>query len=136
MSRVIRRASVQICKSSKFFIFMIPSQHLEQLELLERLERSLFNHSLPKPSSSYPVVVEPEKIAAAGFGEVVFALDLAVPPAAGEDIGAGELVADYGFIAELGAQTGQRAIGGVEIARRSFNKQMQLLTGGSAGFGA
>ena len=100
MSRVKRRASVQICKSSKFFIFMIPSQHLEQLELLERLERSLFNRSLPKPSSSYPIVIEPEKIAAAGFGEVVFALDLAVPPAAGEDIGAGELVDG----AVLGAQ--------------------------------
>ncbi len=48
----------------------------------------------------------------------------------------GELGADYGFIAELGTQTGQRAIGGVEVSHRPFSKQAKLLAGGSAGFGA
>ena len=45
-----------------------------------------------KPSPSHPVVVKPQQIARAGFGVIVFALDLAVPPAAGEDVGAGEFV--------------------------------------------
>src|SRR2546428_10964909 len=62
---------------------MVPPQLLEQLE---RLERLLFNSALQKPSASYAVVVDPEEITAAGFGEIVFAVDLAVPPAAGENI--------------------------------------------------
>ena len=47
---------------------------------------------MQKPPSSYPIIIKPEQIAAAGFGVVIFALDLAIPPAAGENVGAGELV--------------------------------------------
>ena len=45
-----------------------------------------------EPSSSDPIIVEPEEIATAGFGEVVVALNLAIPPAAGVHIGTGEFV--------------------------------------------
>ena len=62
------------------------SKRLERLELLERLEPPSFDGALQTPAPPDPVVVEPKNIAAAGFGEVVFALDLAVPPAAGEHI--------------------------------------------------
>src|SRR5947199_6547296 len=62
------------------------------LELLERFERSLFNESLQKPPAPYAVIIDPGDGATAGFGEVVIALDLSVPPAAGKDVGAGKLV--------------------------------------------
>jgi len=68
------------------------SVRLERLELLERLERCLFNSSLQKPSASQPVIIEPQNIAAAGFGVIVFALDFFAPPAAGENIGPGKPV--------------------------------------------
>jgi len=48
----------------------------------------------------------------------------------------GELGADDGFLAELGAQAGERAVGGVEIARRLLGEQTQLLAGGGASIGA
>jgi hypothetical protein len=52
----------------------------------------LFNGALPKPSSSHPIIVKPQQIPAAGFGEIIFALNFAVPPAAGKEVGAGEFV--------------------------------------------
>jgi len=51
-----------------------------------------FDGALPKPSSSHPVVVEPEEIAVSGFGIVVVALNFSIPPTAGKNIGAGEFV--------------------------------------------
>ena len=54
--------------------------------------QSLVNRTLPKPPSPYPVVIKPQQIAAAGFGEIIFALDFFVPPAAGKNVGAGEFV--------------------------------------------
>jgi hypothetical protein len=48
----------------------------------------------------------------------------------------GELGAHDRFLAELGAQAGERAVGGVEIARRLLGEQTQLFAGGDAGFGA
>src|SRR4029077_957527 len=56
------------------------------------LAAALFDPSLQKPPAPAPVVVEPEEIAAAGFGEIIFPVDLAVPPAAGKNIGACEFV--------------------------------------------
>ena len=55
-------------------------------------ERLLFDAPLQKPSPSYPIIIKPEQIAAAGFGVVVFALDLSIPPAAGKDVGTSEFV--------------------------------------------
>src|SRR5437867_3849610 len=53
---------------------------------------SLLHPSLQKPSPTHPVVVDPQEVAAAGLGEVVLAVDFPVPPAAGEDVRAGEFV--------------------------------------------
>ena len=47
---------------------------------------------MKKPPPSHPIIIKPQQIPAAGFGEIVFALDFAVPPSAGEDVGAGEFV--------------------------------------------
>ncbi len=45
----------------------------------------------------------------------------------------GEFGRDDRVLAELGAQTGERAVGGVEITARLLGKQTQLLAGGGAG---
>src|SRR5438874_12149471 len=67
-------------------------KRFERLELLERFERSLFNESLQKPPAPHAVIIDPGDGATAGFGEVVIALALSTPPAAGKDAGAGKLV--------------------------------------------
>ena len=48
----------------------------------------------------------------------------------------GELCLHHRVVAELGAQTRQRAVGGFEIAARLFVKKAQLFAGRGAGFGA
>src|SRR5207344_932796 len=50
------------------------------------------DETLQKPPSPHPIVINPGDGAAAGFGVIVVAPDFFVPPAAGKDIGAGELI--------------------------------------------
>src|SRR5213594_4123997 len=56
------------------------------------IRASLLHPSLQKPSPAHPVVVDPQEVAAAGFGEVILAMNFPIPPAAGEDVRAGEFV--------------------------------------------
>src|SRR5262249_39312924 len=69
-----------------------PPKRFERLEQLERLEPFLFDPPLQKPSSPHPIVVDPRDGAAASFGVIVVALDFLVPPTAGENVGAKELI--------------------------------------------
>src|SRR5215468_8750318 len=70
-------------------------QNLSKLKGSLQLERfKLFSLHPPvqKPSSPHPIVVDPRDGAAASFGVIVVALDFLVPPTAGENVGAGELL--------------------------------------------
>src|SRR5262245_36794680 len=74
-------------------IFQIHSTFLlNDLNVLNSLNQFLFDPSLQKPSSPHPIVVDPRNGAAASFGVIVVALDFLVPPTAGENVGAGELI--------------------------------------------
>ena len=60
----------------------------------------LFDPSVQKPSSPHPIIIDPRDGAAAGFGIVVVTLNLFVPPAAGKNVGAGELIDIAVFVSE------------------------------------
>src|SRR4029434_7614548 len=75
------------CTIKSLLLFMINPL---LLQLRFNLNQFSLYPPLQKPSSPHPIVINPGDDAAAGFGVIVVALDFLIPPAAGENVGAGE----------------------------------------------
>src|SRR4030095_1449188 len=77
------------CTIKSLLLFMINPL---LLQLRFNLNQFSLYPPLQKPSSPHPIVVDPGDGAAAGFGVVVVALNLFVPPATGKYVGTGEFI--------------------------------------------
>ena len=64
-----------------------------------------------------------------GFGKLHVIKGLPGKPGLGE-VSIGQLRSHHGLVTELGPQTGQCPIGGIEVTRGPFGKKAELLTGG------